>query len=669
MTDHARKTMLLAGTVLTTLALCAPVLADDTELAPVTVSTEKAKVATDTAAAVSELDEEDIEEAQAENLTDLLKSIPGVSVAGTSSPTGQAINIRGFGSQGGTYGTDQRVVVSVDGTNQGGDELYRIGSMSFIDPELLKNVKVFRGPAGTGLYSSGAIGGAVIAETKDASDLLEADDTWMARQKLQYSSNGNAWLSSTYFAARPLENLELLGSFAYRNSDLHQDGDGNDIEGTDYGAPNGLISGKYTFGETGAHSVKATYQHNEGTQTNVPFSALSSTFTYFGNVDRDIVEDKANLEYAYSPTDNDLIDFKLNFGYRKSQVDQYNSTMPSIAYLTEADYTSEVYSFRGENTSRLTTGMFNHTLIYGLDGSLYDRTGDYDGAQVSSAPDGRSTKVGAFLQDKIEVGRLTLTPTMRVEYQSLEPLNGTSSGYAEESTNFAVAPSLEAVYALTNHLNVFGSIAYTDRLPTADELFATGVTDELEPETALNYEAGVSYDHQNFITDGDVFQTKISVYQNNIENMIDGGTQADEAKVEGVEVEARYDARRFYTAFSYAQIRGYDLTNQYGSSGWLPYIPADQARFTVGTRFPTWNLDVSWEAVFTAGQERVSSLSATSGYALHNFKTVWKPDHGVLEGTDVIFGVENIFDKSYTNYLSQEKGDGRTFKLTIAKTF
>ncbi|WP_417694118.1 TonB-dependent receptor domain-containing protein [Roseibium sp.] len=669
MNTHALRTMLLAGTVLSSLVVVAPVLAQETELSSVVVNTDSADVATDTAAAVSEIDAEEIEVKQAGSFAELLASVPGVSVAGSSNPAGQAINIRGFGSQGGTYGSDQRVAVSVDGVSAGSDEAYRLGSLSFIEPDLLKNVKVYRGPAGTGLFSSGAIGGAVIAETKDASDLLEGDDRFMARQKLEYSSNGDGLLSSSYVAAQPLENLELLGAFSYRYSDVHVDGDGNDIDGSDFGTPFGLLSGKYTFGDTKAHSIKASYQYGEAKLTNVPYSALVPSFTMFGFVDRDVVENKANLEYGYNPSDNDLVDFKLSVGYRKQEIEQSNSSIPMFASTTEVDFDNEFYTVRAENTSRLETGAFAHSLIYGVDGSIYDRIASYNGNSSSSNPDGRSTKLAAFAQDKIEFGRLTLTPTVRFEFQKIEPLNGTTGGYGAESTNFAISPSFEAVYALTDHLNVFGSVAYTDRLPTVDELYNTSVTTELEPETAMNYEAGVSYDHRSFITDGDVFQAKLSVYQNNIENMIDGPTQADEAKVEGFEVEARYDAERFYTMFSYSQIRGYDLSNQYGSSGWLPYVPADEARWTVGTRFPTWNLDVSWEAVFNAGQDRVSSLSETGGYAIHNFKTVWKPEDGLLQGTDVVFGVENVFDRTYTNYLSQENGDGRTFKLTVAKTF
>lgn len=675
MTYRARLSMLLASTVLGAVGVVSTVSAQEAEatsdtqvLEKVVVGSEKGEVATDTAAAVTDVDAEEIEEAQADNFTELLSSIPGVSVAGSSSPAGQSINIRGFGSQGGTYGQDQRVVVSVDGVSASGDEIYRVSSMGMIEPELLKNVKVFRGPAGTGLYSSGAIGGAAIAETKDASDLLEGDDRLMARQKLEYSTNGQGWLSSSYFAAKPIEDFEVLGAFTYRHSNTKQDGRSEDITSSDFGSPFGLLSAKYTFGDTKAHSVKASYQYSDVTQTNVPFSALNPSFTMFGFVDRDVKEHKVNGEYAYRPEGNDLVDFKLNIGYRQQEIEQYNAT--AYPSTTEVDHTNKFYTVRAENTSHLDTGAVAHTFIYGLDGTIYDRVADYNGASSSSNPDGRSTKVGLFAQDKIELGKLTLTPTMRVEYQKLEPLNGTTSGYGKSATNYALAPSLEALYALTDDLNVFGSVAYTDRLPTVDELYNSSTSFKLEPEQAVNLEAGVSYSKNNFITDGDVIQAKVSVYQNHIRNMIDGSTQEDKARIEGIELEARYDAQRFYTTFSYARIRGHDLTNQYGSSGWMPYIPADEARWTVGTRFPTWNVDVSWEAVFNAGQDKISSsMSSTKGYTLHNFQAIWKPQDGVLEGTDVIFGVENVFDKTYTDYLSQEEGDGRTFKLTLAKTF
>ncbi|WP_417684453.1 TonB-dependent receptor domain-containing protein [Roseibium sp.] len=675
MSHHARMAMLLAGTVIGNpyLMLQASAQEQGVALDQIVIQAADGEIATDVPRSETTVTLEEIDQSQVSSFAELLKSIPGVSIAGSSSPAGQAINIRGFGSQGGTYGSDQRVAIQIDGVANGGDELYRLGSQVFTDPELYKEVKVFRGPAGTGLYSTGAIGGAVIATTKDAGDFLSGDDRFALRQKVDYFSNGDGITSSTILAIKPLENFELLGSFNYRYSDVQTDGAGDDITGSDFGAPSGLLKGKYTFGESGEHSVGATYQYYEAKQTDVPFAALNPASTSFGFIDRDIKDSRINFDYGYNPVGNDLIDFSLTFGYALTQIDQYNSRSSPSVSLTEADYENRTFSFRAENKSHFISGPVEHSLIYGFDGSILDRLSDYNGSPVSSAPEGTSRKIAAFVQDEMRIyERFKLIPTIRLEYQSIEPGSGTTTGWTDGSTNIAWAPSLEALYELKDHFNVFGSVAYTDRLPTVDELFATSVTTELEPETAISYEAGVSYDQRHIFTDADVAQAKFTVFQNNIKNMIDGGSQADEARVEGVEIEARYDAGRFYTTLTHSHMRGYDLSGQYGGE-YLPYIPADETRIKVGTRFEDYNLDLSWEAVFAASQERVPSsaggLTATKGYALHNFKTVWSPDEGLLEGTNVVFGIDNVFDREYREYLSTQNGAGRTFKLSLAKTF
>ena len=677
MSHHARMAMLLAGTVIGNPFVAGSVFAQDTDvqLEQIVVQggEEPDAIATDVARSESTITSEEIDNAQTSSFAELLSSIPGVSIAGSTSPAGQVINIRGFGSQGDTYGSDQRVAIQIDGAANGGDELYRLGTQVFTDPELYREVKVFRGPAGTGLYSTGAIGGAVIATTKDASDFLEGGDRFAARQKLDYSSNGDGITSSTILAVKPLENLEILGSFNYRYSDLLVDGAGNDIPGSDYGSPSGLLKGKYTFGESGEHSVGASYQYYEATQTDVPFAALNPASTAFGFIDRDIKDSRINLEYGYKPLDNDLIDFSLTFGYALTQIDQYNSRNSPSVSLTEADYENRTFSFRAENKSHLVTGPIEHSLIYGFDGSILDRLSDYNGAAVSSAPEGTSKKLAAFAQDEMRVfDRLKLTPTMRVEYQSIEPGSQTTTGWTQGATNIALAPSLEALFEVTDHFSVFGSVAYTNRLPTVDELFATAVTSELDPESSVNYEGGVSYNKRGLASADDVLQAKLTVYQNNIKNMIAGGSQANEARVEGVEFEARYDAGFIYTSLSHAQIRGYDLTSQYGGD-WLPFIPADETRVKVGARFASLDLDLNWEAVFAAPQERTApssaGLSATKGYSLHNVQAVWSPDEGLLDGTKVILGVENVFDRNYKQYLATQNGAGRTFKLSLAKTF
>ena len=82
---------------------------------------------------------------------------------------------------------------------------------------------------------------------------------------------------------------------------------------------------------------------------------------------------------------------------------------------------------------------------------------------------------------------------------------------------------------------------------------------------------------------------------------------------------------------------------------------------------PGEEYDASWEIVAASDMDDWST--PTPGYAVHNLRTTWKPQDGALEGTEMRFGVENLFDREYRQHLSENNAPGRTFKVTLAKTF
>src|SRR5690606_16394741 len=136
-------------------------------------------------------------------------SVPGVTLINGSTPTGGGINIRGFGA-GNTYGSNQKVLIQVDGATQGSEELYRISTQLLTDPELYKSVEVIRGTTGTFEYGSGVVGGMVRLQTKDAGDFTGGQIGVKVRQALSFGTNGDGISSSTTLAWQPAEDLEFL---------------------------------------------------------------------------------------------------------------------------------------------------------------------------------------------------------------------------------------------------------------------------------------------------------------------------------------------------------------------------------------------------------------------------------------------------------------------------
>lgn len=113
----------------------------------------------------SVLDQSTINRYQANNVAQLLDTMPGVGSAGSPRPGGQTINILGMGGV-------ADVPISLDDSIKAFDK-YRQGSV-FIEPEILKRVTVDKGPHNVEV-GNGGFGGKVSLETKDAADLLFDD--------------------------------------------------------------------------------------------------------------------------------------------------------------------------------------------------------------------------------------------------------------------------------------------------------------------------------------------------------------------------------------------------------------------------------------------------------------------------------------------------------------
>ncbi len=225
----------------TTESQIAPAAETAVVLDTVTVTASKLKTtAIDTPASVSIVNEEDLDRFQPDGLGDILNSLPGVETSGGPRSSVQIPTIRGL--------TDDRVVVRIDGARANLRNGHKGGI--FIDPEMLKSVEVYRGPAST-MQGTGALGGAVTLQTLDAKDLLEGDDRIGARIKTGYASvDHKLTLNSTAYG-RPTENSDVLVGITRKSGGSNENGSGEKEPYTDDDYINGLFKGGIDFSDTG----------------------------------------------------------------------------------------------------------------------------------------------------------------------------------------------------------------------------------------------------------------------------------------------------------------------------------------------------------------------------------------------------------------------------------
>ena len=666
------KTKLLSTTsiVLGMLVAQAAVAQDGTFLGTIQLSESKRDVQTDTAVSVTEVDQNEINDRQAGTIAQIVDSVPGVSLINGSRAQGSGINIRGYGANS-TFGTDQKVAILVDGASVGSQELYRIGTQLFTDPELYKSVSVIRGTVGTFALGSGIVGGAVSLDTKDASDFTGGEVGFNARQTLQYSSNGEGVVSSTILAWQPTENAEFLANYTFRQLGVQTDGDGAEIM-PDAGTteePSGLVKGRFTFGESSDHAITLSYTATTTENLNVPYDTFSGN-PDFGYANRNVHTKATALKYEYNPLDNALIDLEVLLTYSDQEIEsEYVSGQPFVINLLNADHRYEETKLKVSNTSIFDMGALEHNLEAGLELIRTDRR------TASSAPGGTEDVVALFVVDDIQIGdNLTITPALRAETSHIvaDPkfLDQQLAIYPDWDTgpydNDGVMGGLSARYEFDGGFGVFGSAAYTENLPIIDDLEnPRGNTSDhpvyiYQSEKAETFEVGAFYDSTDVISDGDSLALKATVYQTTLWDVTSySGIERVETK--GLEIEASYSTDSGIYVDANANIVEGEAFGGSPETIWRG-TPADSINLTIGKKFDEV-LDLSFETIAYA------ELDESDSYVTNNLRATYKPQNGILRGTEVRVGVENAFDVAYQPRLSSNPAPGRDIKLTLARTF
>ena len=689
---------LMVTTALAVCLLSTPVLAQEAgqatgaddattqlSLGKIVVSAGKEKVAIDTPQSVTVLDQEDIDNAQAGTVGDLLEGVAGVDAAGGVSSLGQGLNIRGMGTA--LSESDSRVVFTIDGVTKF-FEGYRMGSL-FTEPELYKRVEVLRGPSSSTIYGTGALAGTVNFTTKDASDFLKGDDRFALRAKAGYVSNGDGSLISLITALKPTENLDLLIVANSRTSDDYQDGNGNTVSPSQASGDSVLLKTRYYISGDRQHSLWASAQKWRSDSWQM-YDQQAAAFTSM--VRRKTEDTNYVIGYDNGFAGNDWLDVKAQIAFDESATDQTDNEFSPGSLGYSSQYIYKTVQAKIENISTFKTGPLDHFLTVGVQtydqerrNPRYSLTGTVTNG-ATTHPEGDMNRVSLYVQDEILIGdKLTLIPGFRYDKSKLQPGAGTyvvgSTGTPSDVGLDAISPKLAVLYAVTSRINIFGSLSHTERLPILDEIYTRGTAQSislnLKSEVSENKEIGASYAQRGLFTSHDALNLKLTVYQNDITNLItrtsataSAYTNVGETRYAGAEVEAEYAARRFYTRAAYSTVNGYNkLTG-------IPFntIPAEQLNLTAGWVVPSWNLSLGWRGDFAGRQNAYSATtgavtSTTDSYDIHNLFLTWRPVSGVLEGVDVRLNWDNIFDHYYKPHLSYLPAAGQTVRLTVGKTF
>ena len=615
----------------------------------------------DALAGISTVDSEELQRIQANTAADIFRATPGVAAS--------------------MNGDDGRVVVTLDGARQ---DYWRVGHGSgsfYVEPELIKDATVIRGPV-SNAYGSGGIGGVVSFETKDAGDFLKPDENWALSEKLGYESNGSGFTTSTTGAYRFSENADIIGNIIYRDRDAYDDGNGDEVPWTGEQVKSAYL--KTTLRPANGHELKLgmILQNYNDFIT----GSSGSTSPTLSRYDADTVNQTYTAAYTYRPDGNDLVDFSANIYHNRTKADQ-DQVWPASAIGNSRYYDVATTGFNLKNSSRFEAGGLSHTLTYGAD--YYYLTGDSDAAHFGA---GEQKGYGGFLQWQGDYENwLQVITAIRYDGYRLDGETKTVPPVDASLSGDRWSPRVTLGVTPLEGFQVYGTYSEGYRAPGLQDVYrgggAHGAGDTylpnlfLQPETAKSWEAGVNLKYNDVFTGGDYLRAKLNLFHTDVEDYINvdltttprTAINIGDARLKGVEAEAVYDYGWGFVNLSGALINAKIVNGVYAGQA-LNNTPLDRFAATLGWR--------ALDDTLTYGVQylRVGEITRTSrsrpsdppvisdGFGLVNVFANWQ----INDNVRLDFGVDNVFDKAYTDPQSSwsttaatEQGMGRTFKIAL----
>jgi len=671
------------------------------------------------AGTVSVISAHDIEQELMDDLDDLSRFQPGISMETANRGGNQGFSIRGIGGN--------RVLTVIDGIRS--NDIYAAGPSSYgkdsFEIDDLKSVEIIRGPASV-LYGADAMGGAVLLHSKQPRDYV-GQDTGSYFAVRSSAASADEQYKGGFTGALQRDSIGIIAQYTLRQfqePDVNGDGSLNPQDGNSNAV---LLKTYWDLSERQQVSFTID-KYREENETTLLSDLSNSVLTSFGKDQTD----RSRIGFGYRWSGDAPLFDEVDAYLQQQKTDALQHTeqqLHSFSFLNPANPASyggtlayRITDFEF-NQDTLAVGMnfrkeipgdnLNHSIAYGLN---YDRTeterprNRCDTETSTSAmtcniaaypfaptenfpnktfPDSTTRRTGVYLQEEITLKAIGLTVIPGIRYDQYEmtphidPLLDSSGiiadfgGYLVDNVKeSATSVSFGAIYDISDAFSVFLQYAEGYRPPNFDEAnqafvnlgygYATVPNAELEAESSRGLEIGIRANLDNAFISAAVFDNHYQDFINSefvgLENNISlfQDTNVGKARIKGAELlGAWYLSDQWQVRASLAYAHGDDEEAE------APLDSIDPLTAVIGVGYDNSSNRWGGELLLTlAGdKDRVSSdtVITADNYQLADLIAYyrWHDSHYFRAG------IFNLFNTKYARW-SSIKGLSATATTNIA---
>ncbi|BCO10380.1 vitamin B12 transporter BtuB [Desulfolithobacter dissulfuricans] len=590
------------------------------------------------------VDQEDIEQSNAQNVMELLSTVPGITTAVHDDIFGTytwRASLRGLNFN------DGYALILIDGQRvmgsgqSGGMGEYGIG-LNQIPVEMIERIEVVKGP-GSALYGSDAVAGVINIITRKTPDrptaraggaygwykVKERVRNGIVEKPSDDGESRNIARAYVSFGDHPLDRLGYLIHYDYESAE-------------DIGA-DPIKSDR--------HSVMAKVDLAASNRLDLYFKGEASKYEKMDNREEDSFRLSAGFEHH--PADDQVLAVK-GYTYNWDFVHGY----PGYAY----GYKHGAIGFDQIETQHTWYTNERNTLVTGVEAQ--QQTIDYtiensDGSIITVQED--ITTCSLYGQDEITLlDDLVLVAGLR---------------YDDHSTfGSRVNPKLSLMYSLTEDTVFRASAGQAFKSPTIRQLYYSAPyrhgsfyaqsNPDLKPETATGYSASL----EQWLL-GRSLMLNLGLFRNEVDDMVvreDTGTLYDglpllvyrnveEAVTQGVELLARLERRDFSLTATYT----YTDSENRDTGKELTYVPRHSFSLVPAYEWSQWNLGISSTLTCTGRQYTdADNTEQIDAHTVVDAKMYLK----LSDKARISLELDNIFDSD-----KGDEGNFRTGRTILVK--